>query len=110
MSANHRVVGQRLPRLDGVGKVTGKARYGVDQSLPGMLYGKRGCKLPSAAEKTRIGAIGVCRTRQVGDCVEILDLAPRTDHDAHAAVGRDRNTRAGHARARNFACLRARPR
>ncbi|MBK7470221.1 MAG: xanthine dehydrogenase family protein [Betaproteobacteria bacterium] len=40
MSADHRVVGQRLPRLDGAGKVTGKARYGVDQSLPGMLYGK----------------------------------------------------------------------
>ena len=40
MSASYRTVGHRLPRLDGAGKATGKARYGVDQSLPGMLYGK----------------------------------------------------------------------
>ena len=36
----HRVVGQRLPRLDGIGKVTGKHVYAADFTLPGMLYGK----------------------------------------------------------------------
>ncbi|MGY4281131.1 CO/xanthine dehydrogenase Mo-binding subunit [Bradyrhizobium sp. LM2.7] len=36
----HRVAGQRLPRLDGVGKVTGKHVYAADFKLPGMLYGK----------------------------------------------------------------------
>ncbi|MBK8324843.1 MAG: xanthine dehydrogenase family protein molybdopterin-binding subunit [Betaproteobacteria bacterium] len=39
MSA-HRTVGKRLARLDGVGKVTGAARYGVDQAMAGMLHGK----------------------------------------------------------------------
>jgi CO/xanthine dehydrogenase Mo-binding subunit len=36
----HRVAGQRLPRLDGVGKVTGKHVYAADFTLPGVLFGK----------------------------------------------------------------------
>ena len=36
----HRVAGRRLPRLDGIGKVTGKHIYAADFALPGMLYGK----------------------------------------------------------------------
>jgi CO/xanthine dehydrogenase Mo-binding subunit len=35
-----RVAGQRLPRLDGIGKVTGKHVYAADFTLPGMLVGK----------------------------------------------------------------------
>jgi CO/xanthine dehydrogenase Mo-binding subunit len=34
------VVGTRPIRHDGVEKVTGQARYGVDIRLPGILYGK----------------------------------------------------------------------
>ena len=34
------VVGTRPIRPDGAEKVTGRARYGADQSLPGLLYGK----------------------------------------------------------------------
>ena len=37
---NRRVAGQRLPRLDGIGKVTGKHVYAADFTLPGMLFGK----------------------------------------------------------------------
>ena len=33
-------VGTRPVRPDGVDKVTGKARFGADYSLPGMLHGK----------------------------------------------------------------------
>ena len=33
-------VGKRLPRPDGVDKVTGRAKYGADMYLPGMLYGR----------------------------------------------------------------------
>ncbi len=35
-----RIVGRRLPRLDGVAKVTGKAVYAADFALPGMLVGR----------------------------------------------------------------------
>ena len=34
------VVGKGVPRVDGILKATGKAVYGADYSLPGMLYGK----------------------------------------------------------------------
>ncbi|MBI4550901.1 MAG: xanthine dehydrogenase family protein molybdopterin-binding subunit [Candidatus Latescibacteria bacterium] len=33
-------IGQHIPRLDGVAKVTGKAKYTYDINLPGLLYGK----------------------------------------------------------------------
>lgn len=36
----YRVIGTRPIRHDGVDKVTGRAIYGVDYHLPGMLYGK----------------------------------------------------------------------
>src|SRR5713101_9443603 len=35
-----KVIGTRPIRHDGVDKVTGRARYGADISLPGMLHGK----------------------------------------------------------------------
>jgi 4-hydroxybenzoyl-CoA reductase subunit alpha len=38
--AEYSVVGKRLPRIDGVVKVTGEAKYAADLELPGMLYGK----------------------------------------------------------------------
>ncbi|HEY6911962.1 MAG TPA: molybdopterin-dependent oxidoreductase, partial [Myxococcales bacterium] len=37
-SASLRVVGQRVPRIDGPEKVTGRARYAFDVQLPGMLH------------------------------------------------------------------------
>lgn len=33
-------IGQRLPRVDGIVKATGEAKYAADLSLPGMLHGK----------------------------------------------------------------------
>ena len=35
-----KVIGTRPIRHDGVDKVTGRARYGADISLPGMLHAK----------------------------------------------------------------------
>ncbi len=37
--AEMKYVGTRITRPDGVDKVTGRARYGADLSLPGMLHG-----------------------------------------------------------------------
>jgi CO/xanthine dehydrogenase Mo-binding subunit len=37
---SHAVIGKSIPRLEGADKVTGKARYAADVSLPGMLWGK----------------------------------------------------------------------
>jgi xanthine dehydrogenase molybdenum-binding subunit len=35
-----KVIGTRPVRHDGIDKVTGRAKYGADYALPGMLYGK----------------------------------------------------------------------
>jgi isoquinoline 1-oxidoreductase subunit beta len=37
-TANFRLIGKDLPRVDGFDKVTGRAKYGIDQRQPGMLY------------------------------------------------------------------------
>src|SRR5512145_1575835 len=34
------VVGSRPQRTDGADKMTGRARYGADTAIPGMVYGK----------------------------------------------------------------------
>jgi xanthine dehydrogenase molybdenum-binding subunit len=40
MTTQRRYIGQSVPRLDGIEKVTGRARYAPDLRLPGMLFGK----------------------------------------------------------------------
>ncbi|MFH0787730.1 MAG: molybdopterin cofactor-binding domain-containing protein [Pseudomonadota bacterium] len=35
-----KIVGQRIPKIDAIDKVTGRAKYIQDLKLPGMLYGK----------------------------------------------------------------------
>ena len=35
----HPIIGSRVPRKEGLGKVTGRACYVDDMALPGMLYG-----------------------------------------------------------------------
>src|ERR1700693_5164188 len=37
---NRRLLGTKIPRLDGPEKATGRARYSYDINRPGMLYGK----------------------------------------------------------------------
>lgn len=40
MEKAYRIIGKSVPRVDGVEKVTGAARYAGDLVLPGMLHGK----------------------------------------------------------------------
>ncbi len=39
-SQKFRLLGTRIPRLDGRAKASGEARYSIDVRLPGMLYGR----------------------------------------------------------------------
>src|SRR6185312_4260011 len=52
------VIGTRPIRHDGVDKVTGRARYGADVSLPGLLHGK---VLRSPYAHARIRGINVAK-------------------------------------------------
>ena len=50
--ADLKVVGKRLPRVDGPDKVSGRARYTFDLQVPGMLHGTiLRCPLPHARLK-----------------------------------------------------------
>ena len=40
MVVARRVIGSPVPRVDGVEKVTGAARYAADNLLPGTVWGK----------------------------------------------------------------------
>ncbi|NDB19829.1 MAG: xanthine dehydrogenase family protein molybdopterin-binding subunit [Proteobacteria bacterium] len=59
-TATHVVIGQRVAKIEGVDKVTGKALYGADTSRPGMLWGKM---LPSPHAHAMITSIDVSAAR-----------------------------------------------
>ncbi len=53
-------MGRRVPRIDGLEKASGRALYGVDVALPGMLFAKI---LRSPHAHARIRAIDTRRAR-----------------------------------------------
>ena len=57
-TTEYRVIGTRPIRHDGVDKVTGRARYGADVVMPGLLYGK---VLRSPHAHARIVSVDVSR-------------------------------------------------
>ena len=58
----HSIVGQRVPKLDAMDKATGRAEYGHDLRLPGMLAGKI---LYAGIPHARIVSIDVSRAKQL---------------------------------------------
>ena len=59
---SRRILGQRLPRIDAVEKVTGAAQYTTDLKFPGMLYGKI---LRSSLPHAKIKSIDVSKARRL---------------------------------------------
>ncbi|MDB5876416.1 MAG: hypothetical protein JWQ07_5858, partial [Ramlibacter sp.] len=73
MSAiERRIVGRRLPRLDGVAKVTGKLVYAADFALPGMLVGRI---FRSTVPHAVISRIDVSRARAIPGVRAVLTSA-----------------------------------
>jgi len=65
-------VGRRLPRLDGLGHVTGTTRYTDDLALPGMLYA---APLYSAHDHARIHRVDISRGLRVPGVAAIITAA-----------------------------------
>lgn len=65
-------VGTSVPRIDAIEKVTGKAMYGVDVKLPGMLYGKI---LRSRLPHARILNIDASRARALAGVKAVITAA-----------------------------------
>jgi len=68
------VVGQRVPRVDGRDKVTGRARYTADVQRPGMLHAVLVRSPVAAGEVREIDASDALRLAGVVDVVTARDL------------------------------------
>src|SRR3990172_284037 len=73
----HSIVGQRVPKLDAMDKATGRAEYGHDVHLPGMLAGKI---LYAGIPHARIVSIDVSRARKLPGVKAVITGA---DNPAH---------------------------
>lgn len=78
-------VGQSVPRVDGIEKVTGKAKFLGDLVVPGMLYGKilrssyphaRIISIDSAKAEALAGVAAVLTAADIGDLVPTYNGRP----------------------------------
>ena len=72
-----KVIGQSAPRVDAIDKTTGKAIYGLDVKIPGMLYAciaraPFGAKLKSFKEADAKAISGVTQVVRFGDSVAVV--------------------------------------
>src|SRR5882724_13692786 len=65
----HRIVGQLVGKLEGLGKVSGQARYSGDVTLPGLVWGKA---LRSPLPHARILRIDTSRARDLAGVLAVL--------------------------------------
>lgn len=76
-TTNYKWVGKRTPRPDGVDKVTGRARYGDDMAVPGMLH----CKiLRSPHAHAKIVSIDLSKAKALKGVKAVLTSAEIPDH------------------------------
>jgi CO/xanthine dehydrogenase Mo-binding subunit len=79
-------IGTRPIRPDGVEKVTGRARFGTDYTLPGMLYGK---VLRSPHAHARINSIDTSKAEALPGVKAVMTAADLPDQEP-VYVGPDR--------------------
>ena len=70
-----RVVGHSVPRIDALGKVTGRTRYVTDLELPGMAHAKL---LRSPYPHARIAAIDAARARALPGVLAVVTASELT--------------------------------
>ena len=90
-TTDYKVVGTRPIRHDGLDKVTGRARYGADVNMPGLLYGKM---LRSPHAHAKIKSIDVSKALAlpgVKAVVTGIDLSNPSDAVTDVGEGEIRN-------------------
>ena len=96
--AAYRVIGTRPIRPDGVHKVTGRARYGTDVVLPGMLYGR---VLRSPHAHARIVSIDASRALALDGVRGVASYDDLPPHDVDAVLDIGEGAAEGRWMARN---------
>lgn len=81
-------VGQSLPRRDGSDKLTGRALYPDDISMPGMLHG---ATVRSPHAHARILSIDTAAAEQAPGVVKVLTAKDVTGHNSHGVLYKDHN-------------------
>jgi CO/xanthine dehydrogenase Mo-binding subunit len=89
------VVGKSVPRVDGLAKVTGRAKYALDLTFPGMAHG---VAVRADRAHARIGAVDRAEAEAVPGVLAVVtgadlgDLDPRFGHVVrdHPALAVDR--------------------
>ena len=92
-----KAIGTRPVRPDGIDKVTGRAAFGADLNLPGMLYGR---VLRSPHAHARVKRVDVSRARAaegVLAAVSGADFPDARDDLAKNVIARDKVLYHGHA-------------
>jgi CO/xanthine dehydrogenase Mo-binding subunit/aerobic-type carbon monoxide dehydrogenase small subunit (CoxS/CutS family) len=79
-----RVVGHSIPRTDGVEKVTGRARYVTDLTLPGMAHARI---LRSPYPHARVGRVDATRARAHPGVLAVLAGADLTQGEPQDVAG-----------------------
>ena len=80
----YRVIGTRPIRPDGVDKVTGRAQYGADVSMPGLLYGR---VLRSPHAHARIKRIGTAKAAALPGVLAVITQADFTEAREKVGAG-----------------------
>ncbi len=65
----HRLIGKRIPRLDGPDKVTGRAKYSADQRPEGMLWGR---VVTSKHAEARIKSVDISAAEAMPQCKAVI--------------------------------------
>jgi CO/xanthine dehydrogenase Mo-binding subunit len=82
------VVGQSVPRVDGVAKVTGSAKYVADLTIPGMIEGKF---LRSPYAHARIRSIDCAEAEALPGVVAVLTSKDLDDIGHYMGRGKNRD-------------------
>ncbi|MEL7080537.1 MAG: molybdopterin cofactor-binding domain-containing protein [Pseudomonadota bacterium] len=86
-SSDYRIVGQPKPRLDLPGKVNGTAQFGIDVTLPGMVYATIALPPVRGAKATTIDERGVTQRLGLGQIINLGDVVAVTA-DSYWTAGR----------------------
>ena len=93
-----KAIGTRPIRPDGVEKVTGRANFGADLNLPGMLHGKI---LRSPYAHARIKSIDTAKAEALAGVYSVVtakDFPPKSGNDLGVnIIARDKVLYHGHA-------------
>ena len=97
-AVDYKAIGTRPVRPDGIDKVTGRAAFGADLNLPGMLYGK---VLRSPHAHARIRSVDVSKALDAEGVLAAVSGADfpseRPDDLAQNVLARDKALYHGHA-------------